>query len=289
MNYVLHLLVYFEIFTIVSLSLNLLLGYGGLLQIAHAAYYGVGAYTAVLLSTKLGFSFFGGLFVGGLVAGAMSVLVSLPAWKFKGDYFFMVSLAVQTLIYAGLYNWVSLTNGPFGLSGIERPTIAGYIFVTTQSIAVLYGILVIGLATVMALIKLSPFGKALQAMRDDEQAARSVGISVEKMKLLSFAISSFMVGIAGGLYATYVSYIDPTSFSLNESILMISMVIVGGTGNVRGPIIGALVLILLPELLRFIQVPDAIGANLRLLAYGLLIVLMMLFRPQGLAGAYRYK
>ena len=201
----------------------------------------------------------------------------------------MISIAVQTLLYAVLYNWTDLTNGPFGISGISRPVIIDYSFVTTGSITVLYGGLALGLGMVMALLKWSPFGRALQAMRDDELAARSVGIPVDWLKLQAFALASAMVGIAGGLYAAYVSYIDPTSFSLNESILMLSMVIVGGTGNVRGPLIGAAVLILLPEALRFLHLPDAVAANVRLLAYGLLLVVMMHLRPQGLAGTYRYQ
>ena len=289
MNYIYHLLIYFEIYAIVAMSLNLLIGYGGLLQVAHAAYYGVGAYAAALLWTKLGLGFFPGLLAGALTAAALSLLVSLPAWRFKGDYFVMISIAVQTLLYAVLYNWTDLTNGPFGISGISRPVIIDYSFVTTGSITVLYGGLALGLGMVMALLKWSPFGRALQAMRDDELAARSVGIPVDWLKLQAFALASAMVGIAGGLYAAYVSYIDPTSFSLNESILMLSMVIVGGTGNVRGPLIGAAVLILLPEALRFLHLPDAVAANVRLLAYGLLLVVMMHLRPQGLAGTYRYQ
>lgn len=289
MNYLYHLIIYFEIYAIVAMSLNLLIGYGGLLQVAHAAYYGIGAYAAALLWTKLGWGFFPGLAVGAFAAGVMSLLVSLPAWRFKGDYFVMISISVQTLIYATLYNWTELTNGSFGISGIARPVIAGYSFVTTGSITVLYGVLVLGLGMIMALLKWSPFGRALQAMRDDELAARSIGIPVNWLKLQAFALASAMVGIAGGLYASYVSYIDPTSFSLNESILMLSMVIIGGTGNVRGPLTGAAVLILLPEGLRFLQLPDAVAANVRLLAYGLLLVIMMHLRPQGLAGTYRYQ
>lgn len=289
MNYLYHLIIYFEIYAIVAMSLNLLIGYGGLLQVAHAAYYGIGAYAAALLWTKLGWGFFPGLALGAFAAGVLSLLVSLPAWRFKGDYFVMISIAVQTLIYAALYNWTELTNGPFGISGIARPVIAGYSFVTTASITVLYGVLALGLGMIMALLKWSPFGRALQAIRDDELAARSIGIPVNLLKLQTFALASAMVGIAGGLYASYVSYIDPTSFSLNESILMLSMVIIGGTGNVRGPLTGAAVLILLPEALRFLQLPDAVAANVRLLAYGLLLVIMMHLRPQGLAGTYRYQ
>lgn len=289
MNYLFHLLIYFEIYAIVALSLNLLIGYGGLLQVAHAAYYGIGAYAAALLWMKLGIGFFPGLLAGASTAGLLSLLVSLPAWRFKGDYFVMISIAVQTLIYALLYNWTDLTNGPFGISGIPRPVIFDYEFVTTGSISLLYGALALALGALVARMKWSPFGRALQAMRDDELAARSVGIPVDLLKLQAFALASALVGVAGGLYAAYVSYIDPTSFGLNESILMLSMVIIGGTGNVRGPLAGAAVLILLPEALRLLEMPDSVAANVRLLAYGLLLVIMMLLRPQGIAGVYRYQ
>jgi len=289
MNYIFHLVIYFEIYAIVAMSLNLLIGYSGLLQVAHAAYYGVGAYTAALLWSNLSWGFFSGLAAAAFTAGVLSLLVSLPAWRFKGDYFVMISIAVQTLLYAVLHNWTALTNGPFGISGIPRPVIVDYNFVTTGSIMLLYGCLALGLGMIMALLKWSPFGRALQAMRDDELAARSIGVPVNLLKLQTFAIASAVVGVAGGLYAAYVSYIDPTSFSLDESILMLSMVIIGGTGNVRGPLTGAAVLILLPEALRFLHLPDTVAANARLLAYGLLLILMMHLRPQGLAGTYRYQ
>lgn len=289
MSYFLHLLIYFEIYIIVAMSLNLLIGYSGLLQVAHAAYFGVGAYTAALFSLKWGVGFVPGLLGAALVAGILSLLVSLPAARFRGDYFVMISLAVQTSLYALMYNWVDLTNGPYGLSNIPKPHIMSSQYATKEGILALYGGVVSILALMLGTLKRSPFGRALQAMRDDELAARSLGLPVKSLKIQSFLIASAMVGVAGGLYAAYVGYIDPSSFTLDESILMLSMVIVGGTGNVRGPIVGAAVLIAIPELLRFLALPDAIAANLRLLAYGLLLILMMHWRPQGLAGRYRFE
>lgn len=289
MNYFYHLVIYFEIYAVVALTLNLLIGYGGLLQVAHAAYYGVGAYTAALLWNQAGLGFLPGLLAGAGMAALLSLLVSLPAWRFRGDYFVMISIAVQSLIYTVLYNWTDLTNGPFGITGIPRPEIFNYEFVTTSSITLLFGGLAAAIGGLIAMLKWSPFGRALIAMRDDELAARSIGIPVDRLKLLAFAIAAALVAVAGGMYASYVSYIDPTSFGLNESILMLSMVIVGGTGNVRGPLVGAAVLILLPEALRLVDMPDSVAANVRLLAYGLLLVVMMRLRPQGLAGAYRFQ
>ena len=135
----------------------------------------------------------------------------------------------------------------------------------------------------------SPWGRSLRAMRDDELAARGLGKNTRMLKLQAFLIACAMVAVAGGLYASYVSYIDPTSFTLDESILMISMIIIGGTGNFRGPVIGALTLIAIPEILRFVHIPDSIAANVRLLAYGLLLIIIVHLRPQGISGEYRFK
>lgn len=289
MNYFLSLLVFFEIYAIVALSLNLLIGYSGLLQIAHAAYYGIGAYAGSLLMLKFGFGFVPAMICAAGVSAILSLLVSLPAWRFRGDYFVMISLAVQVTLYSVMYNWVELTNGPYGLTGIPSPSISGSIFATTRSIAVLYGVIVAILTGILGILKFSPFGRSLLAMRDDELAARSLGLPVRKLKIEAFLIASAMVGIAGCMYASYVRFIDPSSFTLNESILMLSMVIVGGTGNIRGPLLGAAVLIALPELLRFMAMPDSVAANVRLLAYGLLLIVMMHVRPQGLAGKYRFE
>lgn len=289
MSYIFHLLIFLEIYILVAMSLNLLIGYSGLLQLAHAAFFGIGAYTVAIIATKIGISFFSTLALSGIIAAIISLLVSIPARRFRGDYFIMVSLAVQVMLYAVIYNWVGLTNGPYGISGIPKPAILGTVFDTNSRIFVLYTVVLVILATMLGIIKKSPFGRSLQAMRDDELAARSIGLPVRKLKLEAFIIASFIVGIAGAMYGFYVGFIDPESASLNESILMLSMVIVGGTGNLRGPIIGAIVLIALPEAMRFLQIPDNVAANIRLLAYGFLLIIIMLARPQGLAGKYRFE
>ncbi len=289
MNYIFHLLIYLNIYIIIAISLNLIMGYGGLFQIAHAAYFGIGAYTTALLMVKLGWGFVPAILLSTIVAALFSLLVSLPAWRLKGDYFIMLSLSVQVAIYSMLYNWTGLTNGPFGITGIARPVILGYKFDTIYSIFFLSAFFVIICGAIMFILLRSPWGRALEAMRDDELAARGLGKNTRLLKFQAFLIACAMVAVAGGLYATYVSYIDPTSFTLDESILMISMVIIGGTGNFRGPVVGALILIAIPEILRFLHIPDTIAANVRLLAYGLLLIVIVHLRPQGLAGKYRFK
>jgi branched-chain amino acid transport system permease protein len=289
MNYIYHLLIYLDIYLIIAMSLNLLIGYAGLLQIAHAAYFGIGAYTTALLMVNLGFGFVPALMTSALISGILSLLISLPAWRFKGDYFVMLSLGVQIAIYSLMYNWTGLTNGPFGITGISKPAILGNNFVTLDNIFMLFSVVMMLCGLIIFVLLRSPWGRALKAMRDDELAARGLGKNTRLLKLQAFFIASAFVAIAGGMYASYVSYIDPTSFTLDESILMLSMVIIGGTGNFRGPIVGAITLIAIPEILRFMQFPDTIAANIRLLAYGLLLIIMIHFRPQGLAGEYRIK
>jgi len=289
MTYALHLLILLEIYFVVAASLNLLIGYAGLLQVAHAAYFGVGAYAGTLLTMKVGLGFVPAVAGAAIVAGALSLLVSVPAWRFRGDAFVLMSLTVQVALFAAFYNWVDVTGGPFGLSGIPKPAFAGIEFDTHGSICAVYGAVVALCVGVLAILKRSPFGRALQAVRDDDLAARSLGIPARRLKMEAFAAASAVVGVAGAMYAAYATYIDPTSFGLDESILMLSMVVVGGTGNVRGPLVGAFTLIAIPEVLRLAALPDALAANIRLLAYGLLLVVLMRLRPQGLAGRYRYE
>ena len=289
MTYLLHLLIYFEIFVLVAVSLNVLVGYAGLLSVSQAAYFGVGAYASAILSVKFGCGFLPAVAIAGLISGALSLFVSLPSWRFRGDAFVMISLAVQMALFALFYNWIDVTGGPFGIADIPKPGVLGVRLGSQSSIAVLYGVIAVVGVVALGLIKNSPFGRCLQAMRDDELAARSLGISTRGLKVQACFIASFLVGAAGALYASYATYIDPSSFTLDESILFLSMIIVGGTGNIKGPIIGALTLIALPEVLRLVEFPGAAAANIRYLAYGLSLVLLMHLRPQGIAGRYRFE
>lgn len=297
MNYALHLLVYFDIFLIVALSLNLIVGYAGLLTLAHAGYFAVGAYAYALLSVTQSWGFIPAVLVGMAVSAILSLAVSLCSWRLKGDFFVLATLAVQALMFSALYNWTSvdaplgslqnLTNGPFGITGISRPSVFGYQISTPIAMAAFSTLVAAICAFAIWRLTSSPWGTVLIAMRDDELAARGLGKNTRLLKVQVFAIASAFVAIAGSLYAAHVRYIDPSSATLDESILMLSMVVVGGIGNFRGPVLGAALLILLPEALRAISLPDSVAANLRMLIYGLLLILMMHVRPQGIAGEYR--
>lgn len=297
MNYALHLLIYFDIFLIVALSLNLIVGYAGLLTLAHAGYFAVGAYAYALLTVTQQWGFVPAAVVSMVVSATLSLAVSLCSWRLKGDFFVLATLAAQALLFSAMHNWTSidaplgslqnLTNGPFGIAGISKPSVFGYQAATPIAMAA-FATAVAGICG-LAIWRLtnSPWGTVLIAMRDDELAARGLGKNTRLLKVQVFAISSAFVAIAGALYASHVRYIDPKSATLDESILMLSMVVVGGIGNFRGPVVGAAILILLPELLRAVSLPDSVAANSRLLIYGVMLILMMHFRPQGIFGEYR--
>jgi branched-chain amino acid transport system permease protein len=297
-NYIFHLLIYLCIYAIQAMSLNIVMGYCGLFTLAHAGYFAIGAYTYAIAS-HFGLGFVPALTLAVLVSSFLSLIVSLPAWRLKGDYFILLSLSAQALIFSLLYNWYSpnaeigslanLTNGPFGISGVSRPDIFGNRIDSIGHICATYATILVSCCAVVWLLLSSPWGRLLQCQRDDELAARSLGKNVRLVKIQAFAISCALVAVAGAMYAAYVTYIDATMASLDASILMVCTVIVGGLGNFRGPLIGAFVLLAIPEALRFVHIQDIYASNVRLLVYGLLLVVMMHLRPQGLAGKYRFE
>jgi branched-chain amino acid transport system permease protein len=298
MKYLLHHLIYFEIYLIVTLSLNLVVGYCGLLTLAHAGYFAIGGYAYAVLTIAAGWGFIPAALAGVAIGATLSLAVSLPSWRLRDDFYLLVSLAVQAIIFTLIYNWYSsdgrlgswtnLTNGPSGITGIPRPSLFGWTFSSQESFALLTSCVAISSGFILWILMRSPWGRVLKCMRDDEVATRAIGKNTRLAKIQACAIACAFASLAGSLYAAYVQFIDPSSGSLNEGISMLTMVIVGGLGNFRGSVVGAMVVVLLPELIRLIPgIPDGVAANLRLLIYGALLVAMMHWRPQGLAGTYR--
>ena len=298
MNYALHLVIFFDVFLIVALSLNIVVGYLGLLTLAHAGYFAIGAYAYALASMLLGWGFVASCALAIALGVVLSLVLSIASWRFRGDIFVLYSLAVQAVLFAIFYNWwgpgaefggwSNLTNGPFGIASIPKPEILGWTLDSFPTIAVLFTIVAIVSVGFSATLLRSPWGLLLKTVRDDELAARGLGKNVRLAKLQALAISCGMAAMAGAMYASYVTFVDPNSAALADSILILSMVIVGGVGNsVRGPLVGTLVLLLLPEALRFAHLPDTVAAELRMLIYGVLLILLMHMRPQGIAGDYK--
>jgi branched-chain amino acid transport system permease protein len=289
MNYVLHILVMVSIYLVLALSLNMVVGFTGLMSMAHAAFYGVGAYVSTLAMMKLGVPFVPSLSLAMVAAVLLSLTISIPSLRLRGDYFVLASLGFQVIVFAILYNWVGVTRGPYGIPGIPRPTILGLQLGSIVQFLLFSAVVAAVCVCLLYFIGRSPFGRALKAIREDEMAAAALGKDIPRFKVIAFAVSAAFAAVAGVLFAAYMRYIDPTSFVLMESVFILSIIVIGGTGNVLGPAIGTVLMIVLPELLRFLKMPDAVAANMRQVIYGLLIILIMRFRPQGIAGEYRFQ
>ena len=286
MTYLIHILIYIAIYVILAVSLNLLAGYTGILSIAHAGFYGIGAYAGALLAVHFGVNFLLGMAVGMIVAGLVALVVAFPSLRVHDDYLVIATFGFQMILFSIFNNWVSLTKGPLGIPGIPKASIFGFVFdnhVKFLFLSIVFAILIFLFCK--TLIQ-SPFGRVLKAIREDEVFTQSLGKPVTRYKVTAFVLSAMMAAIAGSLYAHYITFIDPTSFTILESIFIVSIVIIGGPGSLWGSLLGAVVLVSLPELLRFIGMPSAIAANMRQIMYGALLVIFMLFRPKGFIGEY---
>jgi len=289
MEYLLHILILIGIYAILSVSLNLIAGYTGLISIAHAAFYGVGAYVAALMALKLHSPFLINVVCAVILSGFLGVLVGIPSLRIRGDYFVIATFAFQVITFSVLNNWVSFTGGPMGLPGIPQPTLFGLTISSHIGFLLMMGLLcAITLWVTHQLVK-SPFGRVLKAIREDEVFAQAVGKNVAAYKVIVFVISAGTASVAGVMYAYYISFIDPTSFTVMESIFILSIVIMGGAGSFWGPVVGAVLLVTMPEVLRFVGMPSAIAANMRQIIYGGLLVAFMMWRPQGLMGRYSFQ
>ena len=291
MEYLLHIGIMLCIYIILVLSTNLTVGMANLLTMCQAAFYGIGAYIGTYFLMQFNLPFVVIALLVMLATGLTSLLISFASVKLKGDYFILGTLGFQMIVYTILYNWISVTRGPYGIPGIPSIKLFG---VWSLDGIYAYFIFALVLAVVVAMIfsrlQHSPYGRILKAIRTDELSAKALGRNTVRLKAWAFFISAAFAGVAGLLYASYVSYIDPTSFTLDESIFIITALFIGGIGSrVWGPIVGAAVVVILPELLRFVGLPDAVAANLRQVIYGIVLIVLMFVRPQGLLGDAKLK
>ena len=286
MNYIFHILVMLEIYILLALSANQKVGFSGLLSLAQAVFYGIGAYITAIVITKFGFSYWLALPIAILSCIFVALLFSYIAGKVRELYFTLATLALQIIFFVVVYNWITVTNGSYGISGITNPEIFGLKINSPISFALFGGIWVLFVILFYKWFLQTPISRLIQATRDDQIAVLSLGKNPDHYKRISIILSAIIAGIAGSLYATYTTFIDPSSFTLDESILILSIVLIGGAGRVIGPITGAVIYILLPELLKFMQMPDSIAANMRMILFGLLLVLIVRFKPKGIFGKY---
>lgn len=281
MEYFLHILIMILLYVMLSQSISLTAGYSGLISLAHAGFYGIGAYTSAILSLNFGFPFLVTLPLAILASGLVAIAVSVIALRTVDDYFIIITLGIQVIAFSIMNNWMYLTNGPMGIPGIPVISIFGFSFISKFSFLILTLILTVIVFLLLRNITKSPFGRILIALSEDEIFTKSLGKKVYQAKIASFAIGGMFAAIPGVLYAHYISYIDPTSFTVNESIFILSLVIIGGMRNLWGSAIAAAVLVILPEVLRFVGMPSNIAANMRQIIYGLAVVIMMFKYSKG--------
>jgi branched-chain amino acid transport system permease protein len=287
--YVAHYLVMVGIYTILAVSLNLLVGYAGIFSLAHAAVYGIGAYASALVALKLGMGFWGGLIVAAVAGACAAALVGIPSLRVAGDYYIVASFGLQVVILTVFMNWTDLTNGHAGLAGIPRPRVFGLVIDNPFKYVVLSLALAVLTYAICRRLTGSAFGRTLRAVREDEIAAQATGKNVVLVKIVITTISSALGALGGSLYAHYITYINPSSFTLEESIFIVSLVILGGTERLAGPVVGAFILLAVPEALKFLAIPDTVAAPMRQILYGGLLILFMFVRPEGILGRARAK
>jgi branched-chain amino acid transport system permease protein len=289
MEYILHLFILICFYTLLSQSLNLSAGFTGLISLAHAGFYGIGAYTTAILSTQFGFSFWLSIPLAMLISGIIAFIVSLIALRTVEDYFIICTLGIQVILFSLMNNWMDLTRGPLGIPGIPSISFLGFNFDSKISFLLLSLFFVVIVWYVLRNISKSGFGKTLTAISEDEIYSQSIGKNVYLSKTVSFTMSAMFAAIPGALYAHYISYIDPTSFTVAESIFILSIVIIGGLGNLTGSFLAATFLVLLPEALRFIGMPDSIAANMRQIIYGFILVIVMMTGKNGVKELFTSK
>jgi branched-chain amino acid transport system permease protein len=288
MDYFIQCAVLAAIYGILAISMDMVAGQAGLLSIVHAGFFGIGAYASAFLTLHTGCDFAVGVIAGACIAVAVSFIFSLPTLRLNDDYFVIGTFAFQMILFSVLNNWTSVTRGSLGIRGIPSPTIFGCKIDTSTEFLILACCCLLFVLFAVYRITSSPFGRVLHAIREDEVFAKAHGKNTLYFKVTAFAVSAALAAMAGSLYAHYITYIDPTTFTMMDSILILSMVIIGGAGSLWGPLVGAVVLIALPEALRFIGLSSAVTANMRQIIYGCLLVIMMMFRPRGLVGKYGF-
>ena len=286
---------------ILAVSLNLVVGFTGLLSVGHIGFFGIGAYAMAILGSNPAYEqlrteaipifawpFFAALPVSVAMAGVVALVVGVVFNRFRDDIYVLVSFGFAIITFNVFLNWRGLTRGAFGIHEITKPSIGGWVIDGELEFLLLALVCLALVMTLSWLIVTSSFGRVLTAIREDEQAIEVFGYRVTRYKLAVWVISAMMAGLAGGLFSSWTTFVDPFSFVLLESILLVSIVILGGLASIWGSLLGAMTFVLLEEGMRFLPfLPTEHIGQARQVVLGILLVLLMLFRPQGLVGRYR--
>ncbi|MFA7708790.1 MAG: branched-chain amino acid ABC transporter permease [archaeon] len=282
-DYFIHLLIIIAIQLILCLALQVSIGYTGLLNFGHIAFFGIGAYTSAILVMN-GVPFLLAFLLAGIIAGVAALILSVPTNKLKGDYLALGTMAFSFLVYALLINWIDLTRGPFGISGIPKPDIFGLVFRSNLSYLIFTVIVTVACYFIIQRIVNSKFGKLLEATRDDEYCVKALGKNTFKIKTIGLIISAVFAGIAGSLFAHFITFIDPSSFTFMALIPVISIIIVGGLASIEGTVVATIILTLIPEILRFVGLPSSIVGPGRQILFALLLLIILIYFPKGFYG-----
>ena len=286
MDYVAYISVFVGLYAVLAVSLDLLVGHSGILSVAHGAFYGIGAYGAALVSRLVPGSGAMGILGGATAAASAAMVLGILLRRLSGERLVLATFAVQLIATAVMLNWIGVTGGPLGLSVENNGQASG-------GGGSLYGLLQVLVVLVLACAMVrtlgsGAYGRALHAMREDEILAQSRGRNTQRYRWEVFCVSAGLAGAAGGVYAHLVGFVDPTGFTFAESALVLSMVIVGGPASLKGALLGAALLVLLPEGLRFVGLPSAVAANVRQIIVGLAMILILVLRPRGLVGRFGF-
>ncbi len=280
-EYYVHLANMVGISVMLTLSLNLVFGYTGQISVGHAAFYAIGAYTAAIVMTKFHWPFWLAVPASMISAGLIGALLGIPALRLKGYYLAMATLGFAVVTYVVLRQWGPVTGGAMGLTGIPRPKLFGHEFNDESSYY--YLILAATLFTffIVRNIIASPIGRAMMAVRESETAAESLGVNVTKYKIMAFIISSALAGLGGSMFAPLSRYVSPDGFTLVPSIVILSMLVIGGLGSHLGAVLGGALMVLLPEFIGFV-------GGYRVFVYSVCLLLVIVFMPEGLAGMVKH-
>ena len=274
-NYVLDVLTLAWLYVVLALGLQITVGFAGLLDLGYAAFYAMGAYGYAIASTRLGLPFWAGLPLGALLAAACGVGLGVVTLRLRGDYLAIVTLGFIQIVHLVLNNWDSVTNGPNGILNVGRPRVGSFVFADPAHfyyVTLAVAVVAIG---VNSRVQSSRIGRAWMAIRDDEIAAEAMGVPTTRLKVLAFASGAAWAGVAGVCFAGKFAFVSPESFTFFESIVILAMVVLGGMSSIPGVVLGAVVIVVVPELLRGVQ-------DYRMLLFGAALVVMMALRAEGL-------
>ncbi|MDO8581454.1 MAG: branched-chain amino acid ABC transporter permease [bacterium] len=278
--YILNLIVLIAIYGILAMALSFVIGHGGVLQFGHVALFGVGAYASAILTTTYSFSFsigfLGAMAFGGIGACMLGMLIR----RVRGDFMALTTFFFAFAFYALVLNVPELTRGALGIPAIARPSIV----MSLPSYAIASVVTLVVVYLLLTRILHSPFGLVMGAMRDDELGARVLGKNTAHVQRVALVLSGMIAGLAGALYAHYIGFIDPSSFYLGDLVIIVAAVVIGGLGSLPGSVIGIAIYFLIPEVLRFINIPTETFGAVRQIIFITVLLLIILVRPKGILG-----